>query len=641
MDNLEMMQLLFSKLDEKLKQQTLTITTSVTKNVLEAMDEKIKTMMEENTMLKSKTTNFPQNSFPRLPTRLVPAGALDQNPPAKRCETFKIGTLNTKTFPRRLVTAEEYDHNPPQGYEDKTQLKNNIIYICTYNVRSLLAENRLPELDQVLDKIKYDIIGLSEVKIEGIKIEQYRNYILMYRGDKSGSNGVGFIVNSNLKKNIIDFTTYSDRVVRLDIQCDTTVLNIIQAYAPIERAKEEAVERFYNQVTQALSNTGKHVIILGDFNSKIGLPLPEEHKICGQYGYGERNERGERLLQFCYTNKFVISNTIFKKPQKRKWTWLSPNGKTKNEIDFILIKDKRFITNFEILSPKFPSDHRMLRISYKLQQTKKKRKFLRTKNKTFLPIESNVMGMIVTRELAGNPTTENINNHYKTIVSAIQKSTSYLPTNAIKKDQDCNTINNNILKLINEREKLKNTWPRSDIEKKRLKKLYRKIKKKIIERKNKIKMKLIESELETRGSTKNSQKSYKKEWMHSIKTKSGETITNRQSILLSATDFYKKLYSENQQTNPVDLNINQIHDQEQVPCFLLDEVESAISRMKKNKSPGEDGITTDMLIATAEQWAPHLTNIFNKILEREKNTRSLDTFNNNTHIQERRLQTNR
>lgn len=60
----EQMELLFSKLDakldEKLNQQTYVITTAVTANVMEALDEKMKTLIEENQNLKTKITILEQ-----------------------------------------------------------------------------------------------------------------------------------------------------------------------------------------------------------------------------------------------------------------------------------------------------------------------------------------------------------------------------------------------------------------------------------------------------------------------------------------------------------------------------------------------------------------------------------------------------
>lgn len=52
------MELLLNKLDEKFKNQTELITHSVTKSVMEALDEKMRTIMEENTKLKDKISEL-------------------------------------------------------------------------------------------------------------------------------------------------------------------------------------------------------------------------------------------------------------------------------------------------------------------------------------------------------------------------------------------------------------------------------------------------------------------------------------------------------------------------------------------------------------------------------------------------------
>lgn len=54
------MELLLSRLDEKLNQQTKIITTTVTKNVMEAIDERLKTITEENIKLKAKISTLEQ-----------------------------------------------------------------------------------------------------------------------------------------------------------------------------------------------------------------------------------------------------------------------------------------------------------------------------------------------------------------------------------------------------------------------------------------------------------------------------------------------------------------------------------------------------------------------------------------------------
>ena len=46
-------------------------------------------------------------------------------------------------------------------------------------------------------------------------------------------------------------------------------------------------------------SVSKYKIVTGDFNAKIGTKTKEEDaKSMGAFGIGERNERGDRLIEF-------------------------------------------------------------------------------------------------------------------------------------------------------------------------------------------------------------------------------------------------------------------------------------------------------------------------------------------------------
>src|SRR5271163_4643612 len=77
-------------------------------------------------------------------------------------------------------------------------------------------------------------------------------------------------------------------------------------------------------------------IVMGDFNAKIGMRKHSESSIMGSYGIGARNERVDRLVEFAASRKLYIGNSKYKKSDNRKWTWKSPDGSVKNEIDFIM-----------------------------------------------------------------------------------------------------------------------------------------------------------------------------------------------------------------------------------------------------------------------------------------------------------------
>ncbi len=50
--------------------------------------------------------------------------------------------------------------------------------------------------------------------------------------------------------------------------------------------------------------------------------------------------KGELLKEFAIKNNFKIANTFFEKKEQRKFTWVSADRKTKNEIDHTLWKMK-------------------------------------------------------------------------------------------------------------------------------------------------------------------------------------------------------------------------------------------------------------------------------------------------------------
>lgn len=194
------------------------------------------------------------------------------------------------------------------------------------------TKERLLELTYALKNINFDIIGLAEVRRMGCNIEEHQEYILCYIGETTGLHGVGFLVKKIHKQNIVSFTGISDRVAVLKLKYEHELLTLVQAYAPTEQASEEETDKFYNDLRKAQENEDRNVIIMGDFNAKVGQPKEYEKFITGKFGYGKRNERGNKLVQYACEQKLSIMNTYFKKDADRRWTWISPDQKQKTKL---------------------------------------------------------------------------------------------------------------------------------------------------------------------------------------------------------------------------------------------------------------------------------------------------------------------
>ena len=113
-------------------------------------------------------------------------------------------------------------------------------------------------------------------------------------------------------------------------------ITVIQVYAPTSNAEEVEVEQFYEEIQDLLELTPpKNVLfIIEEGNAKVGSQ--ETPGVTGKFSLGMWNEAGQRLIEFCQENALVIANTLFQQHKRRLYTWTSPDGQHRNQIDYIL-----------------------------------------------------------------------------------------------------------------------------------------------------------------------------------------------------------------------------------------------------------------------------------------------------------------
>lgn len=152
------------------------------------------------------------------------------------------------------------------------------------------------EFKESLTNINYDIIGLSEIRRTGYNIIQDDEHIFCYFGETKGQYGVGFLVKNKYKNNIESFIGVSERICILNLQFYYTKISIIQIYAPTSDASDNEIKFFYQQLQDTQLQSYKTLIILGDFNARIGQRISGEERIIGKYCYGQRDKRGKKLF---------------------------------------------------------------------------------------------------------------------------------------------------------------------------------------------------------------------------------------------------------------------------------------------------------------------------------------------------------
>ena len=82
----------------------------------------------------------------------------------------------------------------------------------------------------------------------------------------------------------------------------------------------------------------------------------------------ERNNNGERLIDFAVSRNMILTSTYFRHKSIHKMTWGSPDGTTFNQTDHVLI-DGRHVSDVKGIRSCWGadcgSDRFMVRVKYK------------------------------------------------------------------------------------------------------------------------------------------------------------------------------------------------------------------------------------------------------------------------------------
>ena len=251
--------------------------------------------------------------------------------------------------------------------------------IGTWNVQGLNA-GKLEIVLNRMEEQRISILGISETWwLDQGRFTAENGYTVVYSGKDSGKreHGVGIILDKSTAKSFMGFNPVSDRIITVRLEGHPLNITVVQVYAPTSTASEEVMEDFYGQLQDTLDRIPSKdmLLVIGDWNAKIGH-CHTKSKIIGNFGLGERNERGDRLEDFCQANDMIVGNTFFQHHPRRLWTWKSPGNLVKNQIDYILIKRRWRSALLNVRtrpSADCGSDHQLLVANIKLKLKARKK----------------------------------------------------------------------------------------------------------------------------------------------------------------------------------------------------------------------------------------------------------------------------
>nr|VZI47500.1 unnamed protein product [Spirometra erinaceieuropaei] len=253
--------------------------------------------------------------------------------------------------------------------------------LAAWNVRSLLdnprsnrPERRTALVARELARYKVDIAALSETRFleQGQLEEVGAGYTFFWSGRPRAERqdaGVAFAIRNDIVGRLPCLPQdINDRLMslRLPLRRGGKFATIISAYAPtMTNPDATARDKFYEDLHALLATVSKadKLIVLCDFNSRVGTDHTAWRGVLGTHGLRGSNDNGLLLLRTCAEHRLILTNTFFCLPEREKATWRHPRSRQWHLLDYVLVRrrDQRdVLVTTEIAGADGWTDHRLV-----------------------------------------------------------------------------------------------------------------------------------------------------------------------------------------------------------------------------------------------------------------------------------------
>lgn len=167
-----------------------------------------------------------------------------------------------------------------------------------------------------------------------------------------------------------------DRVMRVKLEIEGEVWNVISCYAPQTGCTEEEKEEFWEHIDgemQAVPSC-ERMVVAGDLNGHVGRDRTGYNDVHGGHGIGVANEEGIKILDFATAYQLRILNTVYKKRRNHLVTYNS--GGRETQIDYIMVRKEhaKESKNCKVLPAEaITTQHRVLVSELEVRKTRQRR----------------------------------------------------------------------------------------------------------------------------------------------------------------------------------------------------------------------------------------------------------------------------
>ena len=118
---------------------------------------------------------------------------------------------------------------------------------------------------------------------------------------------------------------------------------IASVYSQTLDSSDDVKDCFYDTLYSTLRRISQNdkVILLGDFNSSVGIDHDKWHGVVGHHGVGNMN-RAVPVCSLCSEFGLAITNTFFQLRDMHNISWMNPRSKHWHLIDYVIVRRRDF-----------------------------------------------------------------------------------------------------------------------------------------------------------------------------------------------------------------------------------------------------------------------------------------------------------
>jgi hypothetical protein len=195
-----------------------------------------------------------------------------------------------------------------------------------------------------LPKYKLDLMGVQEVRWDRGGTKPVGEYTFFYeKGHENHDLVTDFFVQKRIISAVERVDFFIDRISSITSRGRWSDIIVLNAHIPTQDKIDDIKDSWYEEMERVFDKFLKHhmKMLLEDFSAKVGREYIFKPTIGNENLREISNDNRVGVVNFATSKNVTVKSTMFPHRNIHKFTCTSSNGKTHNQIEYILIDRKR------------------------------------------------------------------------------------------------------------------------------------------------------------------------------------------------------------------------------------------------------------------------------------------------------------